>query len=615
MNRRYGSLWTSVVTGVGFGICAGIVTLALQERLLTAELNTLALFQFQKAFNLVTLTIIVAGPLLHLLWDTVHTKWKISIPSILIFLLSAGVLAGSATLLLGIDIPWIRLGWDYITFEISVEVFFAASAVIAWLIIWRLAQNIRWPKGGVLLVIAFLTVLGINSATAARRVLARGELKTRPNILLISIDTIRADHLGFNGYHLDTTPRLDAIAAEAMQFTEVLTPISHTLPAHTSLFTGLVPNSHGVRMNGNDISRDTITLTEVLANKGYHSAAFVASVVLDHARGLARGFDIYDDDLRGKNWRAAERVRVPAQDWLQRNGDRRFFLFLHFYDTHWPYRPQAPFDTMFEPDGIELPDALFRAGHYDHSLLRKRFPDVTDEEIPAAIRRQISLYDGEVRYVDQEIGKLVDFLRQAGKWDDTLVIITGDHGESLGERGWSGHDLFYEEQIRIPLLIKPAGYNDGGRVVDQTAMLTDLTPTILDYLAQPLPGRLDGRSLVPVLRAETDSEPRTGYLERRDYPASMRVKSWSTWGLGKEFAIRKGEWKLIHKKMEENELYNLSSDPWELSNLIAEEPIVAEKLKEELLEWLGETPQVRDQDPDDMDAKTIQQLKSLGYIQ
>ncbi len=554
MNTRYGLLWASLVGGTGLGLVAGLLSFLHQDKFLTARLFGLAWLQFQQVFNLVAL----AGILL-----------------VALVLLGARLFA--------------RSGGG--------------------------SGRFRWPRGRLVLAVAVFFCLGINAAALGSRALSRRSLADLPSVVLISIDTIRADRLGCYGYDLDTTPCLDSLATAAVRFADVVVPMSHTLPAHASLLSGLEPGSHGVLMNGWDLPPGTVTLAEVLKNRGYLTAAFVGSVVLDRARGLARGFDLYDDALGAESSRLAQDVRTAAQEWLEKNGHQKFFLFIHFWDPHSPYDPPAPLDTMFQRPLAAAPPVP-QDSRFGHANLRESLPGLAEPELPAAIRREIAAYDGEVRYVDQEIGLLLDALQRPGLWDETLVIVTGDHGEGLGERGWWGHELFFEEHILVPLLIKPAGKPITGRVVDRTVGLIDLAPTILEVLNLAPREPCDGQSLRALLQGPPPpaSPPRAVFLERRHYPAVMRQQSPERWGLGKEYAVRAGGWKLIHKELEEDELYHLVTDPRELHDLVAAEPAVADSLREVLGEWLDSRPQQTEPRQDDLDPRTVEQLKSLGYI-
>ncbi len=245
------------------------------------------------------------------------------------------------------------------------------------------------------------------------------------NVLLVSIDTCRADHLGCYGYKRPTTPNIDAVAQDGTIFKMALTPVPVTTPAHSSMFTGTYPPTHGVRLNTYDRLADSnVTLAKLLRDAGYQTAAFVGGFPLDSRFGLNQGFDTYDGRFTEKNLskRAAEDVSRPALAWLEDHGKQPFFLFLHYYDAHYPYEPH-PADTA---------------------------PYADDP------------YAGEIAYIDHCIGRVLDRLRARGLYDNTLVIITGDHGEGLGEHGETAHGFFiYQSTLRVPLVIRAPGTMSG----------------------------------------------------------------------------------------------------------------------------------------------------------
>ncbi|MEI7837023.1 MAG: sulfatase, partial [Planctomycetota bacterium] len=296
------------------------------------------------------------------------------------------------------------------------------------------------------LALIALATAGIAAAWGGWRHFSRPLIKIEGirNVVLISIDTCRADRLSCYGYKRQTTPNIDALASNGVLFTSASTPVPFTLPAHSSMMTGTYPPTHGVRLNNGDHLADSnITLAEIMRDAGYQTAAFIGAFPLDRIFGLNQGFDTYDCQFRAKRQMAlysernAEELTGPAMDWLGKNGKKPFLLFLHYYDAHFPYEPPPPFNTTYAGD----------------------------------------LYAGEIAYVDRCIGHVVDQLHAMGIYDNTLIIITGDHGESLGEHGEQTHGFFmYQGTLRVPLVIRaPVGSRNCQ--VNDNVSLVDIVPT------------------------------------------------------------------------------------------------------------------------------------------
>src|SRR4249919_560972 len=295
----------------------------------------------------------------------------------------------------------------------------------------------------------------------------------RPSVLLVSIDTLRADHVGSYGYRAAATPVIDALAARGLRFEQAETVTPLTLPAHTSLLSGTFPAFHGVRDNGSFYVGDEVTtLAEVMKAHGYRTAGFVGAYVLDHRWGIAQGFDHYYDDFDLSRFEmaagidAAQRPGSEVVDhalaWLAGAGDRPFFAWVHLYDPHSPYVPPEPY--------------------------RSRFPATMQ-----------GAYDGEVASADAQIGRLIEYLRTSGNFDNTVVVVVGDHGESLGEHGEQQHGFFvYESAMHIPLVV--AGPGVPVRSVADQVRIVDVMPTILDLVGAAVPAPVQGVSLLPLGR-------------------------------------------------------------------------------------------------------------------
>ncbi len=354
------------------------------------------------------------------------------------------------------------------------------------------------------------------------------------NVILISIDTCRADHLSSYGQPLELTPHIDRVAREGALFEQVISPVPITLPSHSSLMTGTIPPVHGVRDNTDYRLDDSMTtLAEIMKVNGFRTGAVVGAFVLDADFGLDQGFDSYDDRIVGTEGelyieRRGEEVSRLAGEWLTENRESKNFLFLHYFDPHADYRPPEPF-----------------AG---------RFPD--------------SPYAGEVAYTDWCIGKVLETLENLGLYDSSLIVITSDHGEALGDHKEQTHAYYvYQSTLRVPWVIKWPGAGGATRVVEPVS-LVDVMPTILDLLEIPAPTKIQGESLVPAILA---NDPTAS--TRRQYCESLLP---TKYGCSPLRGIVENRWKYIQTV--EPELYDLRDDPDETQNLAKQESGRAERM-------------------------------------
>lgn len=392
------------------------------------------------------------------------------------------------------------------------------------------------------------------------------------NVLLVSIDTCRADRLSCYGYKRPTTPNIDALARKGALFKTALTPVPLTTPAHSSMFTGTYPPTHGVHLNLYDRLADSnVTLAEMLHGAGFQTAAFVAGLTLDARFGLNQGFDTYDGHFEKAEHkdcftkRDGEQVARAGIAWLDDHAQQPFFLFLHFFDAHIHYVPHPPFTTAYPDDP----------------------------------------YAGEIAYVDNCIGRVLDRLRELGLYDNTLVIVVGDHGESLGEHGETAHGFFiYHSTLHVPLIIRAPGCGQGLQL-DGNVSLADIAPSVLDMLGLKTPVQMEGLSLRAALEggAAPDSQ-RPLYCESMD-PA--------TDGCSALHGIVEGGWKYILAPRQE--LYDLARDPGELTNLADKQPALAQRLRHRLEEMLKKMEKSAVQfSPAAVDQETVKRLQSLGYV-
>ena len=350
-------------------------------------------------------------------------------------------------------------------------------------------------------------------------------------LVIVTLDTTRADHLSVYGYVDVSLPHLERLAATGVVFDQAMSVGALTLPAHTSLFTGLLPPAHGVRDNGDPGLGDShVTLAEVLQARGFRTAAFVGSAVLDAARGLAKGFDRYGGvrldrgDAQGFQRRGDE-VMDGAVDWLAGVGSAPFFLWTHLYDPHRPYDPPPPFDAMHDP------------------------------------------YVGEIAFADEQIGRLLQALEVRALTDRTIVVVVGDHGEARGDHGERDHGVFlYQSVLRVPLIVRAPGM-PAGRIAD-VVRLTDIMPTVLDLLGVSRPPS-DGATFAGALHGHARPAELEAYAESL-YPRHL---GWSPL-----FALRSGRYKLIDAPRPE--LYDLESDPFEARNIYQQRRGVAAAMTE-----------------------------------
>lgn len=423
--------------------------------------------------------------------------------------------------------------------------------------------------------------------------------KKRPNIILVTLDTTRADHLGCYGYSRNTSPNVDKLAAESVFYTRAVAPSSWTLPSHASLFTGKFTSSHGARYDADGplylldaiagpeswntyrargLSPTESTLAGHLKQAGYATGAVVAGPWMKKVFGLGKGFDYYNDDEIGTvNGRLAYQVTRKAVTWVEKSQKNEFLLFLNYFDAHGPYNPPKEFLKPFLPS------------------TQQAVRSMTSKE------QQLSLYDGEIFYMDHYFGQFLEKLKAQKLYDDALIIITADHGELFGEHGKTGHGhSLWQEEIHVPLFIKyPAG-EESPKQLDSRLQLTDILPLICKRVGIEKPEGIQGETL-PTIKHPVIAET---------YPlkASSQDGDWR--------AIFDGDFKFLWNSKGNHHLVNLRDDPGENVNLMKKQRQKAADMLAKMDRYIAALPKPESvSEQQALDEETRKALKGLGYVE
>ena len=428
-----------------------------------------------------------------------------------------------------------------------------------------------------------------------------------PNVVLISIDSLRADHLGSYGYDRQTSPNIDRLAAEGVLFTQAMSTTSWTLPAHVSLLTGLYPQAHDVLRAREKLADSVPTLAEAMSAQGYATAAFVSAPFLNSSYGMNRGFEHYDDHsvdyenhADSHTGSTSLRIHRAVDQWLRTNTEQPFFLLAHYWDVHYDYTPPPPYDRMFDPDYVgDITSVDFEEN-----------PHIAKGMAARDLTHLAALYDGEIAYTDEFIGKLLDLLAELHIDDSTLVVITSDHGDEFFEHGGKGHfRTLFEEVLRVPLIIRFPNRRFSPQRIDEVVSLVDVAPTVLDFIGADSVPPMQGRSLMPLLSGETVSFPTT-------YASLKEARA----------AIRSNDHKYIYNfNTGISRLYDLDRDPSEHQNLL--EPgtgspnLESKAAIDALVDWLNvqrryrrSLPQAPSEANRAIDEDLVQELRALGYL-
>ncbi len=509
--------------------------------------------------------------------------------------------------------------------------------VAVFSVFYRLARPLlsRLTSGKTTSVAIVIIFLALAPAIGAQDKTSSTPLTGTPawselNLLLITVDTLRPDHLGCYGHEGIRTPTIDGLAYEGIRFENAVTSIPITLPSHASILTGLYPPAHGIRFNGAYALADSITtLAEVLYEVGYTTGAIVASYALDSEFGLDQGFMRYDDSYPWGNllkfkypeyWpvlsrlllgqvfarylpldfifsepqRRADEVSRTAIDWLGKYGKRKFFLWLHYFDPHTPY--DAPALPELGPPGTTVPN---------RDLITNLPPYRYWWGELSSLEEVYSRYDAEIEYTDYWIGRVMEELVELGVRDKTLIVFTADHGECLWEHKLPGHGFsVFDSELRVPLIFNLPGFITRGDTFDRMVELTDLFPTILDLLDIPVLQKVQGRSILSYVGEEDPDETRLAYCETL----------WPKEEKHRKKGLRSGEWKYVASvDGETRQFFNLVSDPNELHDLSVERKVLADIFEERLVEisrQIGDTGGL----VPEMDSEVEEKLKALGYV-
>ncbi len=451
--------------------------------------------------------------------------------------------------------------------------------------------------------------------------------RTIRRIFLVTIDTLRADHLGCFGYFRETSPFLDGLAAKGVLFRNAFSSMATTVPAHASIFTGLHPLRHGVLKNGHRLADSAQTLSELLSGKGFCSAAFVGTLGQFGAAGLDRGFSYFNEPTpaEANPYRPAGKTVSRALEWMaERRGEGRVFLWVHLFDPHAPYRSSSRFEKRASGEDPQLIEFLSTRlgvdprffGRLDN-LLDVYLDEGTGFESGRAganLTRIIDAYDSELLTVDEAVGRLFQGMESLGLNEDSLWIVSGDHGEGLGNHNWLGHGKhIYNEQLRIPLILyTPTGSFAKARQVDEVVGQVDLLPTLAALL--DLPVSTSGNSLLDLLAGGRSPDRRFAFSQRREFSGRESRKRSGNHEPGDAFALQDREWKYIWRTKGGDEFFHVGDDPYELSNLVGRGLPQEGEFRSHLSAIVREL--VRRRHPSQSIApEALERLRSLGYLQ
>ena len=400
------------------------------------------------------------------------------------------------------------------------------------------------------------------------------------NVILITISTLRADHVSCLGYERNTTPNFDAFGRENVLFRNAFATSGWMMPAHGSIFTSLYPGLHGATHIDRRLGNECYTLAEILKDNGYYCVGFCCNPRLDEEHGFEQGFDIYDDysvsmmlhSLAFENEEALDinrqrtnaLINDAAIGWLQNNNHKPFFMFVHYYDNHWDYLPPSPYYELYDSEYDGLIDGTEIA----------REPLFSNPPSERDIQHIIDLYDGEVKQTDNDLGEMLKYLKDNALLDNSIIVILGDHGEQFYEHGHTSHHGIYEELIHIPLTVSIPGTRAKGKIIDSLVSQVDILPTILGYLQIPAPDACQGKSFKPLIEGKEEAVNEFIFAE---YTGGAAPDS---------YAVRSARYKYCQMAGSEPFAYDLVKHPGEWNKILSADFPEKVRLLEKNLEKL-----------------------------
>lgn len=431
-----------------------------------------------------------------------------------------------------------------------------------------------------------------------------------PNVLFITIDTLRADHLSSYGYPRQTSPTLDRLAQEGVRFDRAYSHSDHTNPSHLTMLTGLYPRSHGIADNLTNVPQEILTIPERLQELGFLTVGVVSVYHLGPVLGMDQGFTDFFPCEEGR--RRGDVTTEIALGWLEERGQEPFFMWVHYFDPHAEYRPTYPYDILYDPASGPAP--------YSRPMEEVQLPANWAERYgdwppPATdIAEVIAQYDGAVAFADAQVARLLAYLDEHGLSDRTIVIVTGDHGEGFGEHGVTfDHYGLHEEIVHVPLIVRFPGRLPRGRVVEELVGHVDLGPTLFQLFGFAVPEQMQGVSLVPLMEGRR-WVGREGIVSQQHDDLSLAVRS-EKWRLILQLQDD-DVWPLYVLRAGDEELYDLESDPGAQVNLFPEPSTSARKafrsLSDLLRAWQEDVP-LTETAGASLDAEVEEMLRRLGY--
>jgi arylsulfatase A-like enzyme len=439
-------------------------------------------------------------------------------------------------------------------------------------------------------------------------------------VVFITLDTLRADHLGYHGYPRDTSPFIDRLAREGVRFERAFATMADTTPSHASMFTSLYPLQHQVLKNGHAMDRSFVTMAELLQGMGYETAGFVSAPIFGMAQ-LNQGFTVFDEPPAPDHWskyRQADKTIDAVIKWLDEDTPTdRFFLWVHLFDPHRPFRPPDSVHQTFrtQPAGQReaLASFLTQEQHVDLDFYNSEIENMLET---------MDAYDAEILFLDRELERLFGRFEELGLGPGTLWIITADHGSGLGNHRWRAHGKhIYNEQLHVPLIFYSASKPFAARAVDNVVEHVDLLPTVMELVGGEITGQVEtvqGESLAPLLSSPEGGFPKEhAFAQRRDFDPAARPRDLDpekeNYEDGEKYALQNGAFKYIYRTRGDDEFYDLRSDPYETNNLAGSDLESERALRETVVALVEEFTRTVHRRPRSVYKEEFEVLRSLGY--